>query len=978
MINLYPVNFESITEKSGEIEYVYAGTQREISKILHGSPELDGYEFELVTDTNKSYYQLENNRPKENILKLCDVIEQDNKYFLNIQVTGQTIYQVVATFRVIKSGYIIDEFTYEFVVELNMQFIVNGETFSQGNTSSVGVTNYHLTSAKDVSPLTETKGDGLFPINIDLEMSNQLTGELEIDSNDNTKHYDVLNYALYWRHSGVMTESNMIQIVCEEENSDYYKFTYVEERGYQIIFKKDFNGTIRLELFFDAKGLGKYTYEWIIYVHGIAEISKDANFEETVRMLTANDDPFKSLENVMAITQTELDDSTVLKFTQNGMFSESQLLGSEDEYKVKYKYSYRILNSDIPASVTNEELFTNTDYKEISSKNGNDGEDAITKLPAVPLTMTDKKYYVVYKLEVSYLNPAKDPDEEQNEEQNEVTNVFEYYFTYVVINKGKIDIHNITADGKQSGEVDVDKGLTIANDNNKYLELFSYKHYLNVEDDVQDQYKHYELIYTGTGIKLTVGSYKDSSGAQQTYVASPTQEQDYSVSDEYLVNPTTISGKIVYQCKKSENDPVEYSLDIDNDKIELSKITGGSKTLIGYMKTENMYATSDNKVHSMFNSTFDNILAYQEFVKTFMDEQVDDDEDTLVTGIKFKDSENNEEILDLVNIPGTCRFGINLSEIFKEGSRFRNEYIADLIFVQERAEIYTVPAYQNSVKTAGFKLTTENRISPNTSYKLSQIFPLESYYSENSDITKAQQYQVIGASGNLTTRTSVDDWFSNSGVTIKDVDKDDYIVKIKIPMDTTKPEKQFVEYEIYKFTAQVEGSNGDGSDLYIIEADWFYINADKVIVPAYTSASASTTSFRFTNTDLIDKGQDATLNIGKGFSVWTIESTKGFVRRNASQSDITVNVSRNSDTTNSLRNEAPGSVDETNWSNNLYMNGKELTISAEALKKYKENKPDEIWYTETLYITISYNDEGANLICRTFECKIEFGLSDNI
>ena len=947
-INLYPVNFESTTEKSGEIEYVYAGTQREIKNILHGNPEINGYTFNLVTDTNKSYFQLEANQQKQNISRLCAMTEQNDKYFLSIENAGQTIYRVVATFSVYdNNAYLVDEFTYEFAVKLNMQFVVNGETFSEEKTSTAGETNYHLTLAKDVAAEDETEPDGLFPICINLEKSTTVNDENRyIDNNDHSIHYNVLNYALYWRHDGTSAAEYLPLIkevsIKNRDGEDVGNDVVFDsnDKGYQIIFNRDFNGTIILELTFKPKeGLGLYTYEWFIYVNGIAEISKDANSVPTERKLTSNLDPFKSADGVTPITQSTPVDSTVLKFTQDTKFG-------NDIGDVKYSYSYKIFNSNIPNDVTNEDLFKNErNYPVLAQKEGSaDNIDETTVLPAVPLTMKSgndaEKFYVVYKLEVSYLNPAQEPDEELGEEPNKGTNVFEYYFTYVVKNEGKIDIHNNTPEAKQSGEVDVDKGLTKDNSSGDYyLELFSYKHYLNKRIN-EDVYTHYELVYDVDDdndiIKLRIGNYEASG--DQANVSSPTGWTESSTYNAYRKN----NEEGVYEFKLSPDSVVAYKLEI-NDGIKLFE----GSTLIGSMKYEGLYSSENKEINSMFNSTFDNIFAYKTFINIFKDKTISRDG----TGIKFKTSPTEYEPISLVRIPDTYRFGINLSKIFTGGSKFRNEYIADLIFVQDGAEIYTVPAFQNSVKTAGFKLTTENKISPKKSYKLSDIFKLDSYYAENLYINEIKQYQVIGVDGSDT--LNIANWFSTDDDVVAVKETKGRVATINIPGGSV--------YEVYEFTAEVKGAE---EDLYIIEADYKYIKADRVIVPDFT-VGGGLFSYYISNTDIVEGHDTVELDLSKGFAVWKTGDDGLFTRSALSEDDeISVQVG-----TYSVRSTEPNTVITTNWYENLYLNGQTLKISTKALKEYKSKNIDSYLYAETLKISV-----GG----KTFECKVEYDLDDKV
>jgi len=321
------------------------------------------------------------------------------------------------------NGYAIKEVIYNFVVKLNLQFIVNDGELVQGADTE---TNFVLTTTSSHNTLTS----GGFPITVDFIANTKVvkTGQY---ANVEGEYYNVLACDLYNLviQGNENASKNELLIQGKGFNIELYsnisnKILEVSNSG--IVFQQDYCGDVELKLSVPTAN-GTYSVIWTIHVSGIKNqsyASKDANYAR----LQINSMPFNS-GDIVNIFNTQTGSGV-------GVIMNNPLYFAINDTNIKmtftYEYVINALNQETSLK-TNEALFTNSDSNKKGSGDGYKDLD-ITKnvlsitLPSVPTTSIDaqQSYFVTYKIYATYLG--------LNAETAQV-----FYVTYRVINYQQLE-----------------------------------------------------------------------------------------------------------------------------------------------------------------------------------------------------------------------------------------------------------------------------------------------------------------------------------------------------------------------------------------------------------------------------------------------------------------------------------------------------------------------------------------------------------
>lgn len=1012
----YKSNYENLADTN-----VYGGDEIDIlTKLaLAEGEKIDaGYKIEMVKDDiTKSYFEY--NGKTQQISELCFTKEKPidgaTKYYLVVGNPAQTISNVCTTFQVTKDDVVIDEFVYKFNVNRNMQFVVNGAGLNEYTKNSHSAsTNFHLNRFAGVETTTHTGGN--FPVTVNLKYAQTADADHKKELANAEYCYDVLYYSLFWLNKTGMYDDGQIII---EEVSIFDSSTNAElvapeggtpavevnVKDKKITFNKDFNGQIKLLLKAGTALSDTYSFEWEINVTGIRTPVVKVTSNEKLMQSTE----YASDESVFPISANEDDKGiAVLWGNTNNKFDygvKQTTASVKDDVVYNYTYTYHVFEYDSTKlrDVNNKDLFDgyNDKYKQYHKGSKTmtggklSGSQAVISLPAVPLTMSNKSYVVVYKMTMDYLSSG----------------YYTYYFAYLVINEGKIQTH--------SAIVDMDNGLTVIIPEgggvaSHYLEIFGYKQFGTGTDN-----KRYELIYSKEddeekpSIKLLVGESNSGktgfNGDYETYKLGddkktftlPTAPQD---SNKYIVKT---DGSTTELYLNDENIP-------QNKKCEL--------TAKGHH--------DDTNIHSLFESTFLNIFAYKSFIDDFYGKTYNkvintadaSDETAETSGIVLQDDtsdaseETKRETSGIVLQDNTSkipvelthiadgRFGINLSDYFNNvKGQIKNELICDVVLYQEGVEIYKVNRYNALSSEDGFKLTTENKITANTNggrgYASSEIFPLSSYYNfvNIEDYKKLQDLPIVGV-GTPDTK-----WFAKASSIMKD--KDGNIVTAKVCTITIPGNViintetiENVTYKIYEATAMGESST---NPLYVLEHTFNYISDESnVVVPAYTKVSTETSYFR---QNYNPSYEHVSLKLTNAFLNWFMDTTTAnYTLTNSEEyleknSELPSNKKIKVDVTGKTKPSKIFVGDEANsneWDKNIFFEDDSIKINIGALQEYKRLNPTATTYKKiTLNIAVTIGEsttgtdggatdpEGGATVAstssgKTFKCDVVFVLDD--
>lgn len=605
---------------------------------------------------------------------------EQNLYTITTKAVGCRV-EVVMNFVVKKDNYVLKTISYNFIIALNMQIVVNGELLNENKGNSQPTTNFVLTNVKDAV----AKG---FPLTYNFISGYDLSGEDNVatSSSTGTSYYNALAFDLY----NVRIQDNLD---AEQEDKllprsvvkvymyDSIDTDIVTITNSGITFNRDYTGDITLKLVVEGTQVGSYSIIWTISVTGFIDLQYANITNPTTSKLQTDQGPFNSGDTVKLINNdagtgvgVTLDSSNYftddINFDYDGTDNNST---SDNKGFIKAVYEYKINENNAELKgLTNQGLFELNDstYNKGSGKGDAQvsGSQLSLTLPNVPSTQGSQSYWVTYKLYVEYLG--------LDEAKVEV-----FYVTYVVINRQVVTPvnANINVDDIKSED---GEGNAVYN-----LKLFTYKQ--SGKATIEGVAKDIMLTYTNDKIELRIGD--------ETY---------YYGGNTGRYNFYDAGGVLAYYLDLSSANPALYS---------------SSEDLI---TTKDWAVESDNG--TVFNSGFTNIFEFKNFIDTYTKES---------SSVRL--TKGSEEFDFTLKEISDGVYGIDLMEYTKDYGKvlFTNEMRAELALIDNSVKTITIAPYSETY-SAGFRLYTDNSISAVSTKKLSTMFLRKNLTVESgSDVT---------------------------------------------------------------------------------------------------------------------------------------------------------------------------------------------------------------------------------------------------
>ncbi|MBQ8615820.1 MAG: hypothetical protein IJ415_04565, partial [Clostridia bacterium] len=949
--------FEDSTDMS-----IYSGYTIDLTEKINGDNSDISYELldsSYVVDGETRYIYKDDSDKNDNELFKFD----STKKTLETRAVGSDV-RATVVFLAKANGYALKEITYNFQIKLNMQFVVNGGSLAENVGNTTPETRFVLTNDIVVNTTTNS---GNFPISTYFISKQQFNSNTnyKVDKSGVDSYYNILVVELYRLHvqnNEEATETDLlmsrnlftVELYSNIENG-ILKIVQDENGNYGIQFLKDYTGELELKLSLKTDN-GTYYVIWTVYIEGIKDINYTSSNPETARIQN-NSLPFNSNETVNLISSST--------GTGVGILMENAPTFQSDNVKMNFDYSYKINTvNDTTKSMTNEQLFgvdssfayyqgggmdTKIDDESTTNNELTQNSWKIT-LPSVPSTTDDasQSYFVTYEVAIEYLSSETN------------SNKFTFYVTYMVINRQQVETYEFA--GKQSSDIDVDDGkdieiIDVDEDgvNEYYLNLFYYKS--TAISTVGTITTNYMFEYINGDITLTVG------------------EETYTYDSE--------SGNYKTFVKDSENTIV---YDVANEKLYKSSVSTSNEIAITkWSTTPNYPETETGTIHSVFKSEFTNIFEYANFIATYLNKTKDATNDTYIA--------IGDKAFTLVHIKDG-RYGIDLAEQFKDDHKFNNELLADLKLVENGVTTVTISAY-SAVNTAGFRLTTSQKIIANTNggegYKLSTMF-LPKYFTRNyiltqdTEIDSTKTYYTIDGEtytavespvasnissyyelSEVTLSTSIigvgmpdDSWVDVESATVSVTPNyNDIYATISIPSDTDTDGETIYKYYYVKKVRYEAGS----STLYNIQQDFYFLtnnkdgnaeNNEEVVVPDYNAVGIESTFFKVTYSPNLDYQE---VDLIKGFKVWIMNGgtlvDTGSINALSGGTIICSDASKSSNFEFSIEDES-----------------KVIRIETSKLNDYKAEYPNKKNYPTA---TATINVNGNNYLC-----EVVFALADYV
>lgn len=642
--------------------------------IIYLQDKINGYNNTISFELCESEYSVESET------RTIEAGENNNDLFkfvdgkLETKAVG-SLARANIVFLAKVNNYALKQIEYNFNVNLNMQFVVNGENLSDNIGNTTPETNFVLTNDGAVDN-DETEN---FPIEIKF-IAKQDFNEDNGDANEVYKqvgnYYNILVFDLY--KLNIQGNSNALEkdkLMARENTFVIEPYSNLAGTGItidkdKIIFSKDYTGDIELKLSVKTDN-GTYYVIWTIHVYGIKTITyTSANYE--FARLQNNALPFNSNTNVKLIHGEDGTDVGLVMENAPEFASATQQITKSYEYKI---HTF----NDTTRVMTNEALFTSpvTQYLQGESDEAETKQDTTNSLgvylPSVPATdETMQSYLVTYKVVISYFNQTSKT----------------FYVTYEVVNKQQVQVYEAAIGGgnnKSSADIMVDGTDANIDTTTNYLELFNFAEIYSVGGT------EYIFTYVDGSLQLKI----DETIYDYDSVDSTATRKMFK-KDGFNTIIYDISNKKVYE------------IDLENE-------------LVGtWSKTQEL----SGKVHSVFRSDFTNIFAFKNFIDAYLNKTKDNDNSYVALG---------SYDFSLIHI-ADGRYGIDLASKFAT-NKFNNELNAEFNMIEKGVKTVTIPAY-SLANTKGFRLTTNNKIKANTNngegVKLSTMF-LPKYFESTAE-----------------------------------------------------------------------------------------------------------------------------------------------------------------------------------------------------------------------------------------------------
>jgi len=540
-------NYEDKTDTT-----VYAGDFIDLvanKKITQ--PEEAELTYEM-TDSAYSFggqeYNLTRNQTDNDLFKYEDGV-------LQVYAVGASDVRASVNFIVKKGSYVIKEVTYNFDVNLNMQFVVNGGLLSENEGNSSPETYFVLTQA---GPSAEYS----FASKSVMDTDNK-------KSVDGVDYFDILVFDLYRLHiqgndTASQADKLMSKNVVNVELDSALPSGIVTVSNNSITFTKDYTGDIDLRLSVTTDN-GIYSVVWTIHVSGIRTHEYAVANHEFAR-LQSSGMPFNSGAEVNIVAGST--GSGEVAGIKQSMPKEHKI----DSVDITYYYLYAInVATTENMALTNRQLFDRV--ADVAKLNDDETLEKPTtsnilpiNLPTVPSTddLAQQSYFVTYKIWASYKGFTTD----------------EFYVTYQVINRQKVKTYTVTnPETKPSSVIDVDKNLI----DDKNLVLFQYQDIYTAGTNVYKLYYDAQTLAHGTVVI-------EHNGAIITKHTTKDGENIYLFDNGYKFDAAE---KVLYDSTGA-------------------KITGGS------WSNKTTYSNDSSTVYSVFQSDFNNAFEFYNFIVDYV------------------------------------------------------------------------------------------------------------------------------------------------------------------------------------------------------------------------------------------------------------------------------------------------------------------------------------------------------------------------
>lgn len=684
-------------------------------------------------------------------------------------------------------------------------------------------------------------------------------------------YYAVLAYDLYrFKDFGVFTDRD--KAVRVELFSNHSHIVEIVDNN-TLRFKKDYTGNIELKLSV-ATTIGSYYYIWTIRVEGIIQLNYKNGVADKGR-IESESGAFESGTIVNIINGSSATDVAVT-------LSQSEYLAPQMPVKVAiYQYYIHTSNQD----KTNEELFTDSDaIGSLVTVTENLGSNITTWSIALPTVPTSKEgkttYYVTYKVWLRYMEINSDY----------------FYVTYLVKNSEELEINK----SNYNADTEIDHTTVTSK---SYLDVMYYEEIFDVNNIINN------IKYSGDNLQLTYNG--------TTYLF----DENYAGTNDitkYFVNENNADDVIVYK--------------LGGDKPKLMDTEG--ETIATRTEVVRVYRDNQEKVQSVYNSMFNNIFEFKEFVDVYTSENC----------ITFAD----KNVFELEEIGDTGRYGIDLRQgVSGTDKLFDNEVSTELVLFKGDVPTYTITDF---VIKATDKLIAKTIFVSDREegIPLSEII-LESNFTAVEDV-KLSDIRVIGVG------YPKNDWVKNTNA----------MSTIEIEKDASGAELVFARINISGRTYNVKkalfngSSSKEGSHLYHLRKSYFYIDNGEtktesngevtysggieLIVPYYYGVGVESSFFKVSFA-LGESTQK--FDLTKAFKSWANDSTNNQLQGTVITDSNEIDVDENLDCTD------------------LTVSGDKITINSSTLYNFKLEHPD----------YVNYPIHMANVTVRNLSFTVEFTFS---
>lgn len=879
--------------------------------------ETDGKFVNKTGNANIFYKLAESTYTVDNIELKISADETNNELFTFDENTKSITFKVVGrdvdaelrfnvVFKDEESGieYVVDNLLYKVVVKRNLQFMVNGATTV--NKDSSLETNFVL---------TPQDSDGFeYKVNF---MENSKVNTTTSDPNANvteTGYYNVLAFDLYKLKNKGQTNPKIETLLMDRMSActvtllsqEFRDCVKVDNTG--IIFYKDFTGLLELELAVNTSN-GTYTDTWAINVSGIKTVIKKG--EETTKLTTSSRTSYDSGSLVKLVHfNSDYDVGVVLKNAE--AFTSKNV-------QMTFVYDYKVftsidgadvkLNKDLYDSTANLQGSGNGSWTTSANPSREHSNECKVNLPRVPITnnQNPQAYIVVYRVYVEYLGLEYDTDIDVDEKQE----VKVVYCAYMVENRQQISVaDNATVDVTSSTELPL---------------MYYAEKYKNGSDE-------YLMIYSDGNLKI--------SSSTSSYTCDLTSESN---------------GIYTFNSDSGTTDKIYYNSATNIVSFNDIRFTDPKS------------AVRQTKDSTLFDASFNNMIDYMNFIKPFIDKPGENYAE-IGTIAQFKlqeiETDSGKYGIDLSSDKGGTAFDDKDNPLFTnemvEEFKLMQSNVA--VFKIDKFSTHNPTGFKlttsatitpNTENVTISNLFLEQYFTKGDEYiKTADLSPIAGkiYYKENSgnyekvvtptrtEIGSYYEYndvdfytEIIGVG-----YTGFTDWVNNKTAAANDIDT--CYATIKIPTDSGT-----YDLEIRKVIY-----TGSPSGIYNIRKEFFFVfrdnSTDIVTVPDYSKVGYGGTYFKIAYNKYATENQE--FDIAKAFTVWGMD---GGVLTNNRLSTLTkltpvINITE----------------DDITAYSELSLSGKILQITNEALNNEKLKNPNKKEYAPfTLIIKVN----GIEFVC---------------